>query len=108
MDVHVRHMITVGLRLRGVDVLTVQEDGRRLADDTILLDRAAELNRVMFTNDDDFLAKAQYRQRQGIDFIGVIYTHQRTPIGKCVHDLELIAKVNVPADMFNQVTFLPL
>jgi len=27
MDVHVRRAVTVGLRLRGVDVLTAQEDG---------------------------------------------------------------------------------
>jgi len=108
MDVHVRHMITVGLRMRGVDVLTAQEDGRRLEDDPDLLDRAAELDRVIFTNDDDFLAEAQRRQVEGIDFIGIIYAHQRTPIGVCVRDLELVAKVNIPIDIFNQVVFLPL
>jgi len=27
MDVHVQRQITVGLRLRGIDVLTAQEDG---------------------------------------------------------------------------------
>ena len=34
MDVHIPAAITEGLRLRGVDVLTAQEDGgRRLSDD---------------------------------------------------------------------------
>jgi hypothetical protein len=33
MDVHVRREVTVGLRIRGVDVLTAQEDGAaRFAD----------------------------------------------------------------------------
>ena len=29
MSVHVRRAVTAGLRLRGVDVLTAQEDGNR-------------------------------------------------------------------------------
>ena len=49
LDVHVRRAVTAGLRLRGVDVLTAQEDGAREYDDASLLDRAAELGRVLFT-----------------------------------------------------------
>ena len=108
MDVHVRHAITVGLRLRGVDVLTVQEDGFRFDDDPVLLERAGELGRVIFTNDDDFLSEAHRRQVTRIGFIGVVYAHQRTSVGVCVHDLELIAKINTPEDMANRVTFVPL
>lgn len=37
-DVHVPYSITFGLRLRGVDVLTSQEDGTREVDDDVLLD----------------------------------------------------------------------
>ncbi len=43
MDEHVRRAITIELRLRGVDVLTVQEDGRTGFPDPIVLDRATEL-----------------------------------------------------------------
>ena len=32
MDVHVHRAITVGLRLREIDVLTAQEDGRWASD----------------------------------------------------------------------------
>ena len=49
MDVHVRRAVTAGLRLRGVDVLTAQEDGNRELLDPELLDRATELGRVLFT-----------------------------------------------------------
>jgi len=49
MDVHVRRAVTNGLRLRGVDVLTAQEDGASQMDDGPLLDRATELDRVLFT-----------------------------------------------------------
>jgi len=46
MDVHVPSTVTVGLRRRGVDVLTSQEDGTREADDVALLQRATDLGRI--------------------------------------------------------------
>lgn len=39
MDVHVHRAITAALRLRGVDVLTAQEDSCAELDDAALLDR---------------------------------------------------------------------
>ena len=109
MDVHVHRAITTGLRLRGVDVMTAQEDGRRTAPDNILLTRATELGRVLFSQDEDLLAEAKQRQIEDIPFAGVIYAHQlRITIGRCVHDLELIAKVAEPEEMANWVEYLPL
>ena len=58
MDHHVPRAITTGLRLRGVDVLTAYEDGASELPDPALLDRASELGRVLFTQDDDLLAEA--------------------------------------------------
>jgi hypothetical protein len=43
MDQHVPRTITVGLRLRGVDVLTAYEDGASEMADSALLNRAMEL-----------------------------------------------------------------
>ena len=109
MNQHVPRAITVGLRLRGVDVITAYEDGASEMDDSELLDRAGELGRVLFTQDDDLLAEAAKRQREGILFRGVIYAHQlRVSIGTCVHDLEIIAKAGEPEDLSNRVQFLPL
>lgn len=109
MNQHVPRTITVGLRLRGVDVITAYEDGASEMDDPELLDRAGELERVLFTQDDDLLAEAAKRQREGTPFRGVIYAHQlRVSIGTCVHDLEIIAKAGEPEDLINRVQFLPL
>lgn len=108
-DEHVHRAITLGLRLRSVDVLTVQDDGRRGMPDDVLLDRAAELERVMFSQDEDLLAEAKRRQVEGVPFSGVIYAHQLgVTIGDCVRDLELIAKVADPQDLANHVEYLPL
>jgi predicted nuclease of predicted toxin-antitoxin system len=109
MDEHVRRAITNGLKLRGIDVITVQEDGRNGTPDSILLERATELNRVIFTQDDDFLVMANCRQQEGVKFSGVIYGHQQyVTVGECVRDLELIAKASESEDLVNQVQYLPL
>ena len=95
--------------MRGIDVITVQEDGRTGTPDPILLDRATELNRVVFTQDDDFLVLANRRQQEGINFSGVIYAHQQSvTVGECVRDLEIIAKASEPENLGNQVQYLPL
>lgn len=109
MDVHVPFAITAGLRLRGVDVLTAQEDGAAQLDDDVLLDRVTALGGVIFTRDVDFLGHARERQTTGVMFSGVIYAHQlKVSIGQCVTDLELIAKVYELEDMENRVEYLPL
>jgi predicted nuclease of predicted toxin-antitoxin system len=109
MDQHVPRALTEGLRLRGVDVMTAYEDGASQMEDSKLLDRATELGRVLFTQDDDLLVEAAARQRKGIPFRGVIYAHQmRVSIGTCLHDLDLIAKAGEIGDLANRVQFLPL
>ncbi|MCX7839123.1 MAG: DUF5615 family PIN-like protein [Anaerolineae bacterium] len=109
MNQHVPRAITLGLRLRGVDVLTAYEDGASQMSDPDLLDRASALGRVLFTQDDDLLAEAARRQREGVPFNGVIYAHPlRVSIGICVHDLELVAQVGEQKDLQNHVLFLPL
>lgn len=68
MDEHVPRAITVALRIRGVDVVTAQEDKAVGFSDPELLDRAGDLRRVLFTHDDDLLAEAARRQDAGIFF----------------------------------------
>jgi predicted nuclease of predicted toxin-antitoxin system len=72
MDVHVPDAITAGIRLRGVDVLTAQEDGTRRLPDPMLLDRATALGRVLFSQDRDLLREAAQRQQRGVSFAGLI------------------------------------
>ena len=109
MDVHVPAAITRGLLLREVDVLTAQLDGTTRLKDPDLLDRAAELGRVLFSQDEDLLAEATRRQRSGESFAGVIYAHQlRVTIGRAIEDLELLAEAGRREDFANRVEYLPL
>ena len=109
MDVHVPAAVTRGLLLRNVDVLTAQLDRTTDLEDSALLDRATELGRVLFSQDEDLLAEATKRQRSGKHFGGVIYAHQLgITIGRAINDLEVLAQAGTSEDFANRVEYLPL
>ena len=109
MDVHVPRPITRALRKLGVNVITAQEDGTARWTDPDLSDRAAELDRVLVSQDEDLLVEAARRQSHGVVFKGVIYAPQLAlTIGQFVEQVELLAKAGVPADFANTVQYLPL
>lgn len=109
MDVHVRRAVTVGLRLRGVDVLTAQEDGSAELEDRELLARATFLGRALFSQDTDFLAIANSMQISGEPFSGVVFAHQlKVSVGRCVEDLSIIALATEPDEWQGQIAYLPL
>jgi hypothetical protein len=109
MDVHVPLAITRGLRRRNVDVLTAHQDGTTQIPDDQLLDRATELRRALFTRDPDLLVEAARRQRIGQMFSTVVFARQLdVSIGRCVADLEIIAKSATPEEALNQILYLPL
>ena len=110
MDEQVPGAITRGLRRRGVDVLTAQDDGHDATDDDLILDRAATLGRVIFTRDQDFLVIARARQTNGIPFAGVVFARQKNgpSYGACITDLETITSASEPGEWADTVTYLPL
>lgn len=109
MDVHIPAAITAGLRRRGIDVLTSQEDGTNRLADTALLDRATGLGRILFSEDTDLLAIAQEWQTISHPFAGLLFAHQEgASIGRLIEDIELIAKCLASEDVANVVIYLPL
>lgn len=97
------------LRRRDVDVIRAVEDGRSDWPDEQLLERATQLGRLLYTQDDDFLAITARWSAVGRDFAGLAYSaHRALPFGKLVEHLEMIAKVLGPADVKNERLFLPL
>ena len=109
MDHCVKGATITGLRLRGVDVLTAREDAHHEVADPLVLDRATELQRVVFTQDEDFLRDAARRQEQGIPFYGVIYAHQdRVSVGRCIEDLQFIVEIEDLENLVGRVIYLPI
>ena len=109
MDVHVPIAITSGLRQRGFDVLTCADDGTNRFTDEELLKRATHLNRILFTQDEDFLELAARWQAEESQFFGIIYCHQLAAgIGKIITDIALIAEVLEADELSRGAIYLPL
>jgi Domain of unknown function (DUF5615) len=109
MDVHIPVAITDGLRRRGLDVITRQEDGTDRADDDALLTRATELGRLLYSQDQDFLQIAAAWQQAGRAFRGILFAHQQgASLGRTIDDLELILNCCLPDELCDRVIYLPL
>lgn len=81
----------------------------REVDDEVLLSRANELERILFTQDNDLLQIAATCQQGNREFYGLVFTHQLGPgIGSVIEDLELIAQCAEASELRNQVWYLPL
>jgi hypothetical protein len=88
-------------------VLTARENETTELPDPDLLRRATTLNRVIFTNDQDFLQIVPDWQRRDEPFAGVLYAPQTTPLGRIIDDLEMCALICEPEDYADSVTYLP-
>lgn len=108
MDVHVPQAITDQLRRRDVDVVTALEDGRTRAADDAILERAAALGRIVFTQDIRFHALANQWRSEGRGFSGLVFAHPLSAtIGQLVRDLEIVAKASDPVEWQNVTERLP-
>jgi predicted nuclease of predicted toxin-antitoxin system len=88
-DEHVHPAVIAGLRRRGIDVLSSQDANMLAVSDEEHLKLALQENRVIFTQDDDFL---KFHAQQ-IPHKGIVYAHQRTTIGQIIQGLMLISQV---------------
>ncbi len=102
MDEHVHPAITRGLRLRGIDILTAQDVGMLGVADERHLSLATSLERVVFTNDDDFLKL----HAAGFEHVGIAFAHHNASIGRVVRGLTLIYEILSVVEMKNHVEFL--
>lgn len=109
MDEQVPLELTLQLRLRGVDVLTAQEVQMIGVADEEQLAKASSLGRVIYTQDQDFLAIATILQRNGQSFGGVIYAHPLyVSFSERFADLHLIAEAANTSEYLNWIEHLPL
>lgn len=84
-DEHVVLALVEALRRRGMDVVRVQDRGRHEADDADLLDEALSDERVMLTNDTDFLRLAAERTTAQQHFAPIFFwPQQRRAVGRLV------------------------
>ena len=90
------------LRQRGVDVVTVPETNNLGASDETHLTFALTEERVIFTQDDDFLRLAS----SGKPHAGIVYAAQHTAIGEIIQGLMLIYHVLEAEEMVGNIEYL--
>lgn len=90
------------LAKRGIDAVSVRQLGLLGDTDENHLRRAAELGRVLVTNDQDFLVMVA----NDFPHCGVIFGTQQYPIGFWVRELEWICSVLSSDEMVNKVEFI--
>jgi hypothetical protein len=87
-DHHVVFAIVQALRSRGMDVVTTADRGQQTADDAELLADALANQRVMLTNDTDFLVLAAEYAARGELFAPVFYwPQQQRTIGEIMRKI---------------------
>lgn len=106
-DEHVVFGLVQALRQRGMDVVRVQERGRGQADYTDLLNEALTDERVMLTNDTDFLTLAAERAARQERFAPIFFwPQQRRSIGQLVQSIIREASRHEYTSACSQVFFL--
>ena len=103
--------IVEGLRQRvpGIDIVTVQEQRMRRAQDPSVLAWAASEGRILLTHDRDTMSPFAYeRVLRGERMPGVLLLLWPYSIGEIIDDLALMAGATLEGELENQVRYLPL
>lgn len=103
LDENVDPTIALGLRRYGIDMTTTNDVGLRTQPDEVQLKFIQEAQRILFTQDADFLTMASRRS----DHPGITYCKKGTrSIGEIIEALILIYEVMTPEEMTGTVEFL--
>ena len=103
LDEHVDPAIATGLRARGIDVKTTIEAGLESASDEAQLRFALAEQRVLFTQDRDFLRM----HAAGATHAGIAYcAQQKTSVGDIIRHLALMHDCLDEEEVAGQVEFL--
>ena len=103
MDDNVSNAIAESLRRRGIDVTTTPSAGLMRFSDEEQIAFAIEQERVIFTQDTDFLRLNQ----DGVTHNGIVYCQKNSrSIGEIVRGLILIWEYVEPFDICRRVEFI--
>jgi hypothetical protein len=102
-DQHIPSAVALGLRQRGVNVLTAQQAGRCGLSDADQLQFASEQRRTIMTYDPDYLQLAA----SGISHAGIKFCHStKYSVGALIQALLVIHGVMSREEMRNLVEYL--
>ncbi|MBX3288632.1 MAG: DUF5615 family PIN-like protein [Acidobacteria bacterium] len=110
-DEDVRQAIVDGVRKRlpKLDVVTVREAGLSSYRDQLVLEFAAEENRILISQDVTTMKEhASFRLRAGKPMPGLFLVPDTVPIGKAIDEIVMVAECTTPNEWNNHIEFLPL
>jgi hypothetical protein len=107
VDECVNGRIVVGLRRRGIDVVTAGDDGQLSASDSDQITRATALGRILVTSDADFFAIADDLLARQQPFLGMFFIQPRATIGEAVRIIAESAETLEPPEMENRIEWVP-
>jgi predicted nuclease of predicted toxin-antitoxin system len=103
LDEHVPHAVAHGLRRREIDVTTTTDAGLIEASDDEHIAFALREQRVIFTNDRDFLRLAA----TGVSHAGIVYcAPEDSRIGDVIRYLALMHECLSPEDVADKIEYL--
>jgi predicted nuclease of predicted toxin-antitoxin system len=103
LDERCPHAVAVGLRRLGIDVTTTTDAGLLHSPDEQHIAFALAERRVIFSQDEDFLALAA----RGTPHAGIVYCRQQTrSIGEIIATLALLWEVYEPDEIAGQVEYI--
>ncbi|MBI2542780.1 MAG: DUF5615 family PIN-like protein [Candidatus Aenigmarchaeota archaeon] len=103
-DEHIELSVVGGLKQLGIDILSVDEIGKRSYDDIDILNSAKDNGRVVVTRDSDFLRL----HAQGVEHAGIVYVRKFLEIGIIIKEIEKISLLFEPEHLKDRVIFIPL
>ncbi len=103
LDEQVPVAVAVGLRHRGIDVITAVDAGLRTVPDPQVLAHAVATGRVLVTHDADFVEM----HRDGLPHAGIAFCAQRLrSVGRLVEDLSLMYEVMEAEELVGRLEYL--
>jgi len=96
-------------RNAAIDIVRVQDIGLSGATDPMVLEWAAQENRILLSHDVATITKYAYQRIESARLMpGVIEIHQALPIGLAIDDIVLLAEASSENEWNNQILYLPL
>ena len=98
------------LRIKSdLDIVRVQDVGLSSAEDIVILEWAANNDRVLLTHDVSTMTKYAYDRVNTRQYMpGVIEVNRKVPLGIAISEILYIAEVCEHAELEGQIIYLPL
>jgi len=110
-DENLNHNIVRGLlrRKSDLDIIRIQDVGLSGKGDAMVLEWAAQENRILLTHDVTTITKYAYeRINDGLPMPGVFEIEMNSPLGDIIDDIILLADYSYKNEWKGQIVYLPL